>query len=184
MLGGIVADFARNPEIAVLPEDVQRGVRLHRQIDGFTDSHPIVHRSMGRVTRQLGWFAGIVIDIYYDHILARHWKTYSSETLSDFSSRAYRTLNDQWATAPPDAQGFIRTFIDHDLIAQYATREGIAETLARVSRVIAIRIPKRAIWLPEVLPDLCEVHEELSADFHTFYPDLLAFVMQQRLLTS
>jgi acyl carrier protein phosphodiesterase len=180
MLGGIVADFARNPEIALLPEGVQRGVRLHRLIDGFTDRHSVVQRSIARVSSRLGWFAGIVIDIYYDHILAREWPRYATEPLRDFANRAYGVLEDLYPLAPPDSQGFIRRFIDNDQLFGYSTEEGIATTLARVARRIAERIPKRAIWLPDALPDLNAAYADLAADFHAFYPELMAFAAEQR----
>jgi acyl carrier protein phosphodiesterase len=180
MLGGIVADFARNPEIATLPEGVQRGVQLHRLIDGFTDRHPVVHRSITRVSSRLGWFAGLTIDIYYDHILARDWSRYATEPLRDFTNRAYSLLETLYPLAPPDAQHFIRRFIDNDQLFSYSTPEGIATTLARVSRRIAERIPKRAIWLPDSLPDLRAADLDLAADFHAFYPELMAFAAEQR----
>jgi acyl carrier protein phosphodiesterase len=180
MLGGIVADFARNPEIAALPEGVQRGVRLHRLIDGFTDRHPVVQRSIARVSQRLGWFTSLTIDIYYDHVLALDWSRYSAESLRDFANRSYQVLEALYPVAPPDAQGFIRRFIDHDQLFGYSTAEGIATTLARVSRRIAERIPKRAIWLPDALPDLHAAHADLAADFHLFYPELMAFAARER----
>ena len=70
MLGGILADFVKGPDVAALPPDILAGVRLHRHIDAFTDRHAVVQRSIHRVSAKLGWFAGIVIDIYYDHVLA------------------------------------------------------------------------------------------------------------------
>ena len=79
MTGGVAADFVRNPQLHLLAPDVLRGVMLHRLIDGFTDRHPVTHRSISRVARAFGWYGGIVIDIYYDHILARDWSRYSSE---------------------------------------------------------------------------------------------------------
>jgi acyl carrier protein phosphodiesterase len=180
MLGGIVADFARNPEIALLPDEVQRGVRLHRLIDGFTDRHPVVHRSIARISAQLGWFSGIVIDIYYDHILARTWERYSAEPLRVFAGRAYRLLEELYSLAPPDSQQFIRRFIDSDQLVNYSTIEGISFTLARVSRRIAERIPKKAVWLPDAIPNLTAADAELTADFHAFYPELMAFAAEQR----
>jgi acyl carrier protein phosphodiesterase len=180
MLGGIVADFARNSEIAVLPADVQRGVKLHRLIDGFTDRHPVVHRSIGRVSQRLGWFAGIVIDIYYDHILAREWQRYSAESLRDFADRSYRLLEELFPVAPPDAQWFIRRLIDRDYLVNYSTLEGITFALSRVSKQIAERIPKRAVWLPGSIPDLVDADADLAADFHEFYPELMAFAAEQR----
>ncbi|HSQ56231.1 MAG TPA: ACP phosphodiesterase [Gemmata sp.] len=180
MLGGIVADFARNPEIAARPEGIQRGVHLHRLIDGFTDRHAIVQRSISRVSARLGWFAGITIDIYYDHILAREWARYSTEPLRDFADRANDVLNELFPLAPVDSQGFLRRFIDQDQLFGYATSEGISATLARVSRQIAERIPKRAIWLPDALPHLHARDVDLAADFHAFYPELMAFVQEHR----
>lgn len=180
MLGGIVADFARNPEIAALPADVQAGVRLHRLIDGYTDRHPVVHRSIGRVSEKLGWFTGIVIDIYYDHLLARNWTTYSAEPLPRFAARAYRILDEQLPFTPPNAQGFLQQFIERDHIGLYATAEGLLDTLGRVSRRIAERIPKRAVWLPDAMPELLAADAELATDFATFYPELMAFAAEQR----
>lgn len=178
MLGGVVADFASAAEIAALSADVQAGVRLHQLIDGFTDRHPLVHASIGRVSARLGWFSGIVIDIYYDHLLTRHWDKYSAIPLSDFARSAYQALDRLFPAAPPDAQAFIRRFIDRDFIREYSTVQGITTTLERVSRRIAERIPKRAIWLPDAMSDLIAADAGLESDFLKFYPKLLAFARE------
>jgi acyl carrier protein phosphodiesterase len=178
MLGGIVADFARNPEIAALPADVQAGVRLHRLIDSFTDSHPVVRGSVGRISEKYSWFSGIIIDIYYDHILARDWSRYSAEPLPDFARRAYSLLDGITRPRPGEAARFIRSFIDDDRLVRYATPEGIADTLARVSRRIAQRIPKNAIRLERPCRVLAK-DDRLAADFHAFYPELMAFAARR-----
>lgn len=180
MTGGVAADFVRNPDLGALPPDVVRGVMLHRAIDGFTDRNPITLRSISRVAKEFGWFGGIVIDIYYDHILARDWAAYSAEPLSAFAARSYAVLEAQHGTLPEDARDFIRKFIDSDRLNLYATRDGIADTLARVSRVIAKRIPSRAMWLPDAMPLLVARDAELAADFHAFYPELMAFAAEHR----
>jgi acyl carrier protein phosphodiesterase len=180
MAGGVAADFVRNPELHLLEPDILRGVMLHRHIDGFTDRHPVTLRSISRVSRQMGWFGGVVIDIYYDHILARDWLRYSSEPLADFAARSYRVLNERHGVLPEDARDFIRRFVDEDRLNRYATVEGITDTLARVSRVIAKRIPNRAVWLPDAMPVLLARDAELAADFHEFYPELIAFVAEHR----
>jgi acyl carrier protein phosphodiesterase len=180
MLGGIVADFARNPEIALLPTDVQAGVQLHRLIDGFTDSHPIVHRSIGRISAKMGWFSGIVIDVYYDHVLARTFDRYSATPLRAFADSAYALIEGVLHHAPPDAHEFIRRFIDRDYLWSYQTVEGLTRTLTRVSEQIKERIPKRAVWLPDALPDLQAADVELCEDFHEFYPLLMGFAEDVR----
>ena len=178
MLGGIVADFARNPEIATLPAGVQRGVRLHRFIDGFTDRHPVVHRSITRVSARLGWFAGLTIDIYYDHILARDWSRYATEPLRDFTNRAYSLLETLYPLAPPDAQHFIRRFIDNDQLFSYSTPEGIATTRARLATHRGAHPQPRSGSRTPPRPPRRDL--DLAADFHAFYPELMAFAAEQR----
>lgn len=175
MLGGVVADFVKGPDVAALPADVQAGVRLHRLIDGFTDRHPVVHRSIARISRQQGWFSGIVIDIYYDHILARDWGRYSAEPLRAFADRAYRVLEDALPHLAGEAAMFIRRFIDTDRLVTYGTVAGIEDTLVRVSRRITERLPKRDVHLQDAMPELLAADADLTADFHTFYPELMAF---------
>jgi acyl carrier protein phosphodiesterase len=180
MSGGVAADFVRNPDLHLLTPDVLRGVMLHRLIDGFTDRHPVTLRSISRLAPKMGWFSGIVIDIYYDHILARDWLKYSSESLPDFAARCYRVLEDRHVAFPEDARDFIRKFIDQDRLNRYATIDGIEDTLARVSKVIAKRIPNRAIPLTDAMPILIARDPELAADFHAFYPELIAFATEQK----
>lgn len=180
MTGGFAADFVRNPQLHLLAPDVLRGVMLHRLIDGFTDRHPVTLRSISRVARRMGWFGGIVIDIYYDHILAREWHRYSEEPLPDFATRCYEVLETARVPLPDDARDFLRKFIDQDRLNRYATLDGIEDTLARVSKVIEKRIPNRAIPLTDAMPILIARDPELTSDFHTFYPELMAFVAEQK----
>ena len=180
MLGGIVADFARPPELATLPPEVQDGVRLHRLIDGFTDSHPVVRGSVARIAEKYHWFSGIIIDIYYDHILARDWTQYSLEKLESFASRAYVALETLLPYAPEEAGGFIRWLIDDNRLLRYATREGIEDTLTRLSLRIAKRMPKNAVRLELAIPDLVAQDSQLADDFRAFYPELIAFAERSR----
>lgn len=175
MLVGVVADFVKGPDVALLPADVQAGIRLHRQIDGFTDRHPVVHRSIGRVSEKLGWYAGIVVDIYYDHILARDFPRYAAEPLRAFADRAYATLEARLPAVTGDGHAFVRALIAGDRLVRYGTVAGITTTLARVSDRIAERIPTRAIRLEAAMPDLTAADAALAADFDAFYPDLVAF---------
>ena len=101
MVGGLVAGFVRQPEVERLPAAVQEGIRLHRVIDAFTDRHPIVHGSIARLGGKFGWFSGILIDVYYDHILARDWSRYSNEPLRAFADRFQIADGDD----PPAAAG-------------------------------------------------------------------------------
>ena len=178
MIGGIAADFVKGPQVAALPAGIRAGIHLHRQVDGFTDRHPVVQRSIGRIAEGYQWFSGIIIDIYYDHILARDWERYTTEPLATFAARSYVALETLLPQLPPEAHEFVRRFIDDDRLIRYATPEGIEDTLARVSRRIALRIPSRVVRLEDAMPDLLDKHIALAADFHSFYPELIAFANQ------
>jgi acyl carrier protein phosphodiesterase len=180
MLGGVLADLLTPTEIAALPVEVRDGVRLHRLIDGFTDRHPVVLRGVKRVAGGLGWFAGIALDVYYDHLLARTWGDYAAEPLRDFADRCYALFHDAAPGLPTEGQRFAERFAAEDRLVRYGTLDGIRDTLARVSVRIAARIPSRAIRLEDHLPDLLAADAELAVGFRVFYPELAAFAAAER----
>lgn len=175
MLGGVLADILKPAEIAALPADVRDGVQLHRRIDGFTDRHAVVQRSIRRVAAGLGWFSGIVIDVYYDHLLARAWADYADEPLRTFADRCYDLFSAAGPALPPEGQEFADRFGADDRLVRYSTVDGIAETLDRVSARIAARMPTRAVRLRDAMPALLAADADLAADFAAFYPELIAF---------
>jgi acyl carrier protein phosphodiesterase len=173
MLGGVVADLLKQPQVAALPAEVQEGVRLHRLIDAYTDSHPVVRGSVSRIAAQWTWFSGIIIDVYYDHVLARDWTRYSTEPLEVFADRCYDALEGDLPLIPDEAARFISGFIEDNRLVKYATVEGITDTLARLSNRIARRMPKNAVRLEGAMPELLAKDDRLAADFHAFYPELV-----------
>ena len=180
MLGGVLADLLKPADLAALPADVQRGVRLHRRVDAFTDGHPVVQRSIRRVSAKLGWFSGIVVDVYYDHVLARGWPDFDPEPLRAFADRCYALFRDAAPGLPDEGQRFAHHFAADDRLVRYGTVAGLGETLARVSARIAARMPTRAIRLEDAMPDLLAADAGLDADFREFYPQLRAFAAGAR----
>ena len=172
IVGNAIADLIRGPDLSLLPPAIQVGVRTHRKVDAFTDSHPVVNRSIARISERWGWFSGIVIDIYCDHILATEWPHYSTEPYRDFAERMYDVLEGAKPHVNAEGRHFLDKFRETDRLGQYATVAGIADTLFRVSERIAKRIPKRALPLHEAMPLLTALQCELRDDFRAFYPEL------------
>ena len=172
IIGNAIADLIRGPDLTLLPPAVQAGVRTHRKIDAFTDSHPMVNRSIARISGKWGWFSGIIIDIYYDYVLATEWAAYSAEPYRDFAERMYDVLEGAKPHVNAEGRHFLEMFRVTDRLGQYATVAGITDTLARVSWRIAQRIPKRAMPLEEAMPVLTALHVEIRDDFRAFYPEL------------
>ena len=92
LFGNFIADAVKGNGLLKFPEDIQNGIRIHRKIDSFTDTHEIFRQSLDRVREHFGKFGGIVLDIYYDHFLAQNWKTYSDTKLPHFASHVYQVL--------------------------------------------------------------------------------------------
>lgn len=172
-LGGVLADLVKGPDVALLPESVRAGVTLHRAIDAATDRHPATCRAIRRICARWGWFAGIVLDIHFDHILARNWADYSREPLRRFADRMYDVLQSGVHYAPPDGQQFLSGLIRTDRLVAYGTVDGLTETLTRTARRIEKRMPTRALPLGDAVPQLLSLDAELTADFRELYGDLL-----------
>jgi acyl carrier protein phosphodiesterase len=174
MVGNLLADFVKGPDVAALPADIQAGIRYHRAVDAFTDRHPLVQRSITRISGRWGWFSGILIDVYYDHILAAEWSRYSPIPLRSFADHAHAAILSLADAVPPEARMYAFRLIESDRLVSYANRDGVEEALVRLSKWIAERIPTRAVALQDAVPDLSAAHAGLADDFHAFFPELIA----------
>ena len=179
-LGNLVADMVKGPEVERLTEGVQAGVRMHRKVDRYTDTHERVQSSIRRISADWGWFSGIVIDVYYDHLLAETWAEWSEESLRAFTLRMHGRLVRGLPHLPESAQFGVSKLVETDRLMMYATRDGIADTFVRLSDRIARRLPQRARRLEEAMPLLLQRHDELTVDFRAFYPALMAHVLSLR----
>ena len=179
LLGNLLADFVKGKEVAALPSAIQSGIRLHRQVDSFTDCHPVVQRSICRISEKWGWFSGILIDVYYDHILALNWERWTAEPLRSFVDRVHGCLRDHIDAIPSVAEP-LRRLIASDRLFSYRTQEGIAEALLNLSHRIEERMPGKNVRLHEAMPDLQESQADLADDFQEFFPALIAFVKEMK----
>jgi acyl carrier protein phosphodiesterase len=175
MVGNLVADFIKGPAIDLLSPGVQAGIRQHRTVDAFTDRHPVVMRSIARIGKTWGWFSGIIIDVYYDHILACDWVRYSDMTLREFVDRAHDVIRQHAGFMPEEARSYALRFVETDRMMSYAQPDGsgVEEALRRLSDRITARMPKRAVQLEAAMPELRNLHNDLAADFHEFFPDAI-----------
>jgi acyl carrier protein phosphodiesterase len=115
LVGNAIADHIKGKAFNELPPTIQLGIRQHRAVDAFTDSHQHVQRSITRMSENWGWFSGIIIDVYYDHILAINWDRYSREPLREFTTRMNLTLQAcQNHISDEYDQEFYRRFIRED----------------------------------------------------------------------
>jgi acyl carrier protein phosphodiesterase len=169
-IGGLLGDFLQGVDRRQYSEAIQRGIRLHHEVDVFADSHALFARSRNRLRPPYRRYAGVLVDIFYDHFLAVHWASFSRDPLPDFSRMVYETLTANEAILPPRLRRMLPHMVSEDWLTSYRAREGIDRTLRRLSRRL-----KRENPLPEAVCQLDEYYGELEQDFLGFFPRLIEF---------
>lgn len=180
-MGNLLPDFCRGPAIAALPPepaDLHEGVRNHRRVDAFTDTHPLFHQSRLRLFEHHGRFSGILVDVLYDHILAREWDRYHPAPLPAFLARVHDGLRHGRDLAPPPVRPIFDRMCDQAWLGAYGTRDGLRLTLTRMSARFAQRFG-REVDLASVVDRLDELDGGLREDFHAFFPQLIAYVRRR-----
>lgn len=175
LAGSLLGDFVSGNIAGKFNERVEHEILLHRRIDLFTDTNEIVKRSKARISANLKRFAGVLIDVFYDHFLAVDFERYSAVPLKVFTEKAYRALEEHGALFPDAFRQRIPAIIETDLLGSYRSLDGIHVALQRISSRI-----KRENSLPEGIFDLENSYRELNADFDEYFPQLIAFVQTAR----
>jgi len=169
-LGGVMGDFVHGTPDLALPARVREGIYLHRAIDGFTDSHPAVRAARERMQPPFRRYAGILLDVWFDHLLANDFATWSDEPLASFSDNVRAELHAADAILPDGLKRFLAYMDMHDLPARYAHLDRIEGAFAGISRRLS-----RANPVAEGLAVLIADADALRATFAAFFPELRAF---------
>jgi len=170
-LGGILPDLVSTSLLADLPPEIQRGIQRHRQIDAYTDSHPIFLRSVRRFQPPFRRFGGILIDVFYDHFLSRDWQSFSDTLLPEFASEFYASFEGLRAEIPPDAYARLQQMQAGDWLCSYVDVAGVAEALKRISSRL-----RRPFDLVPSISVLEHDYDSLHTDFAAFFPELFTYV--------
>lgn len=128
-IGNFMADGIRGNDYLDYPEEIKKGIILHRYIDTFTDANEIFRISKHRLHERYGHYSGVIVDILYDHFLAKNWTKYSDESLTSFVFRFYQSLEDNFETLTPKTQRILPIMIEQNWLESYATIEGISKIL-------------------------------------------------------
>ncbi|MEO1235957.1 MAG: ACP phosphodiesterase [Planctomycetota bacterium] len=177
MVGNILPDLHRGR----LPDDLDpvvfAGVLRHRRVDAYTDRHPVFERSRARLRSAHGRFAGVIVDVLYDHTLSVRWDRHHPRPRAEFVRRVYGTLAEPAAVdlMTPRMRTIMPFIAEEDWLNAYATVDGIALTLERMSARLRKRFG-RPVDLAPAADTLREQYGGFLADFDEFFPDLRAHV--------
>lgn len=176
-LGNLLADLVRGADRARMTPGFRRGADCHKIIDAFTDSHLVVKQSRQRLPEQYRRFSGVVIDVFYDHLLAKHWTRYASIPLTGFTQAFYASVRPHMDDLPESARATLGRIVRHDLLGSYREIGGVEHALRRISAYLTQRWG-RAFAIESCVPALLAAESSLDADFAEFFPQLQVRVAQ------
>jgi len=173
-IGNFIADGIKGKDYKKYSKDLQTGILLHRQIDTYTDSHKTVRQSTKRLHSKYSHYSGVIVDILYDHFLAKNWNNYSNISLENYTENFYDSLEEHYEILPIRIQKMMPYMITDNWLLSYASIEGIARVLNGMNRRI-----KNISNMNEAVNELEEYYNEFENEFTLFFDDLMAFSKEQ-----
>jgi acyl carrier protein phosphodiesterase len=178
-IGGVAGDFVKGiiaPPPPELDPALAAGVMLHRRIDSFADGHPAFLRSRARVSEARRRVGGIMIDMFYDHFLARHWDRFGPQPLAAFTAETYTMIEARLGDLPASFTPVFERMVEHDWLSSYREADSVAVALDRMAE-FRLRRPNPLAGSGE---ELRRDYAGFEADFLAFMPDAAAFAAAHR----
>lgn len=175
-VGNLLGDFARGVDANALPKAVSDGLANHRAVDAFTDQHPLVQDAKRVFSARRRRFAGVALDVLFDHYLIRHWTRFSDARLDAYVRGAYRDLGQGAYLMPPPMRRTTAAIVDHDWFGSYASLDNVGYALDRVAG--RLRFANR---FEGIVEEIREHDAQLEAVFLAFFPQLMAHVKARAL---
>lgn len=166
-IGNFMADGIKGRQFENYPSQIQKGILLHRFIDSYTDSHPIVRNSTKRLHKNYHHYSGVIVDVFYDHFLAKNWNHYSDEDLEHYTNRFYQSLQINYDVLSERTKGMMPYMIERNWLMSYKTVEGIDKILTqmdgRTKNISKMRFSSN---------ELLEYYADFENEFTIFFEDL------------
>lgn len=176
MVGNFIGDFVKGKiALAEFDPEIIKGIELHRAIDEFTDNHEVVTASKNRLRPKYRHYSGVIVDVFYDHFLAKNWNTYHSELLPDFADKAYEVIQSYDAILPKEVKFMMPYMIKGNWLVNYSNTEGIHRALSGMAR----RTPYES-KMEQSVEDLRENYNDFKNEFEKFFPELSSFATHFR----
>ena len=169
-IGNFIADGIKGKRYQTYPDAIQIGILLHREIDTFTDAHPTVRLSTKKLHQRYGHYSGVIVDILYDHFLAKNWAVYSETPLKIYVDDFYESLQEHYELLPMRIQNMMPYMLEENWLFNYAHVEGIQNVLNGMNRRT-----KNIAGMDRATDELIEFYEEFENEFSSFFEELRSF---------
>ena len=175
MVGNFIADHVKGNQIALFSPGVKEGIILHRSIDAFTDGHPVVRDSVIRLRPAFRKYAGVIVDMFYDHFLARYWSDYSTISLEDFTAECYAVLSRHTGPLPERSRRMLYFMERDNWMLAYRDPAG----LDKAFRGMAHRTTFYS-GMENAVGALLEDYDNYRSEFSRFFPELVTYADEIR----
>jgi acyl carrier protein phosphodiesterase len=173
LIGNFIGDYVKGKNISGYPEKVKQGIMLHRKIDSFTDSHILTRASKKVIAEKYGLYAGIVVDIYYDHFLSANWHLYSEIPLREYIHDRYRLLDSGFSIFPAGVKSWFPYFIKSNWLETYIHFNGLNMVFKRMS--YRTSLPDHSDY---AVSQLKENYDFLKENFIEFFSNMREMVQK------
>jgi acyl carrier protein phosphodiesterase len=173
-IGNFMADGVRGNKYLELHSEIQKGIVLHRTIDTITDAHPIFRQSTKRLHANYHHFSGVIVDVFYDHFLAKNWDLYSDEKLENYVANFYDSLVTHCDLLTAKALMMKPYMIQQNWLLSYQTIDGIEKILSQMDNRI-----KRESNMRFSVQELRLFYKEFEDDFTIFFNDIRIVTKQK-----
>jgi acyl carrier protein phosphodiesterase len=173
-IGNFMADSIKGNDYEKFDSEIKKGILLHRHIDSFTDTHPIYRQSKHRLHEKYGHYSGVIMDILYDHFLAKNWSKFSDEKLDDYANDFYQLLQDNYDILTERIKGMMPYMIARNWFVSYATIAGLEMILFQMDYKT-----KHRANMQEAIVELQDFYTEFESEFFLFFEELKSSCQQK-----
>ncbi len=172
--GNFVGDAVRGNQLARFPEDIQRGIILHRKIDSFTDEHPIFRKHCKLLYPDHGHYARVILDVIYDYFIASNWSKFHSQTLNEYAAAFYLATKEREHLLPASIERLFALMQKQNWLLQYASLEGLEHILFHMNKRTSF--PSQ---FPQAVTVLKNEEQQMLPDFFIFFDELINYCNNQ-----
>lgn len=174
LIGNFIGDFVKGKMIDTYPTGIRQGIRLHREIDKFTDTHPLVKASQSFLRPTFGHYSTVITDIFFDYFLGKYWEKYSQKSLEIFAEQTYQTVSKYTENLPEEFREMFYWMKSQNWLLSYRTIEGIQKSLTGLSK--RTRFDSKMEFATKFL---LEKENEFELIFFAFFKDLETFAREK-----
>jgi len=170
-----MADYVKGKKHENYKAEIQKGILLHRSIDFYTDTHPVVRQSGHYFKEDYSKYAAVITDLIYDHFLAKNWEMYHKQALPKFVSHCHEVLIKNYLILPKQVKMFLPFLIKSRRLETYAEIEGLRTALNIMVRHTSL--PDKTDFAINIL---LENYEVLETEFHVFMKDIITYIEKEK----